>query len=189
MAAYNPESMARAHGRMLPISFKQSIEICNSIRNRNANEAKKMLEQVAAMKKAIKFTRFNRDMGHKRKIGPGRYPVKASSEIMALIESAIANAQFKGLNTSELVICHVVANKGSKTQRYGRQRSRIAKRTNIDIFVQEKKTAGKESKADSGKSAVKATADVKETKAAAAGKKQEKAEAQHKEHMKSEEKK
>lgn len=135
---YNKENMARALGISLPISFKQSIEICNFIRNKDVNYAKGVLSEVIDHKRAIPFKRFNKDMGHKKRVGPGRYPKKASTEILNLINHVEANAQFKGLNTANLVITHINANKGSKVMHFGRKRSREAKRTNIEIAVQEK---------------------------------------------------
>ena len=135
--------MARAAGIALPISFKQSVEICNFIRNKSANEAKKMLQMVADKKSAVPFRRYNWDLSHKKKIGPGRYPEKASKEFIKLIEAAEANAQFKGLNTSNLVISHISANNGGKAWHYGRQSRRKMKRTSIQIIVEETKSQAK----------------------------------------------
>ncbi|MDP6648073.1 MAG: 50S ribosomal protein L22 [Candidatus Woesearchaeota archaeon] len=135
---YNKEHMARSVGIALPVSFKQSIQICNFIKNRNVSDAKKLLNMVVERKTAIPFTRFNSDMGHKKKIGPGRYPEKTSREFIKLIEDVEANAQFKGLNTSNLIIAHISANKAGKAWHYGRQSRRKMKRTNIEIFVEEK---------------------------------------------------
>ena len=134
---YNKENMARAIGKSLPVSFKQSIEICNYIRNKKLNTAKKWLNEVAAGKRAVPFRRFIMDMGHKAKIGPGRFPAKTSSEILNLIDQVEANAQFKGLNTSNLTIIHINANKGATISRSGRKRGMKAKRTNIEIVVKE----------------------------------------------------
>ena len=140
---YNKENMARAIGISLPISFKQSIEICNFIRNKSVNHVKEVLNKVISQEQAIPFRRFNNGMGHKRNIAAGRYPKKASTEILNLINHVEANAQFKGLNTANLVITHINANKASKVMHSGRKRSRRAKRTNVEIVVQEK--AAKES--------------------------------------------
>jgi large subunit ribosomal protein L22 len=118
---YNKENMARVFGRSLPISLKQSIEICNFIRNRNVNYAKNVLNRVINHKQAIPFKRFNANTGHKKKIAAGRYPKKASMEILKLVNSVEANAQFKGLNTSNLVITHINANKASKVMHFGRK--------------------------------------------------------------------
>lgn len=136
---YNKENMARVAGRSLPISTKFSIEICNFIRNKNTSEAKKILRDVVDGKRAVPFKIFKKDLSHKRKIGPGRYPKKPAEEIFKLIESAEANAQFKGLNTSDLCITHINAHLASRPWRYGRQRRRKAKRTHIEIVVEEKK--------------------------------------------------
>jgi len=136
--AYNQEYMARAIGMALPISFKQSVEICRFIGNKNVNDAKKMLQNVVEKKSAIPFKRYNWDLGHKKKIGPARYPEKASKEFIKLIENVEANAQFRGLNTSNLVIAHVSAHKAGKAWHFGRKSRRRMKRTNVEIIVEEK---------------------------------------------------
>ncbi len=135
---YNKENMARALGRSLPISFKQSIEICDFIRNKNVDYAKSILSNVINHKQAIPFRKFNMNIGHKKGIASGRYPKKASMEILSLINHVEANAQFKGLNTANLVITHINANKASKVMHFGRKRSRESKRTNVEIVVQER---------------------------------------------------
>ncbi|MFH0868477.1 MAG: 50S ribosomal protein L22 [Candidatus Woesearchaeota archaeon] len=136
--SYNKETMARALGKSLPISFKQSIEICSLIRNKDVNYAKKVLNGAISLTTPIPFRRFNMNMGHKKNIMSGRYPKKTSTEILKLIDCVEANAQFKGLNTANLVITHINANKASKVTHFGRKRSRDAKRTNVEIVVREK---------------------------------------------------
>src|SRR3989344_7114949 len=143
---YNQEHMARAIGVALPISFKQSVEICRFIKYRNINDAKAILHKVTEKRIPVPFRRYKMDLGHKKKIGPGRYPKNASKEIIKLIESAEANAQFKGINTSNLVITHISAHNAGKAWHYGRKSRRKMKRTNIEIFVEEKKHEDKNSK-------------------------------------------
>ena len=135
---YNKEHMARAVGMALPVSFKQSVEICSLIRDKELSYAKDILSKIIEHKKAVPFKRFRHNIGHKTKIGPGRYPEKTSKEILKLVNSVEANAQFKGLNTSNLVIAHINSNKASKVMRTGRKRNRAAKRTNIEVIVQAK---------------------------------------------------
>ena len=158
---YNKENMARAVGRSLPISPKQSIEICNFIRNKNVNYAKNVLSNVIKEKQIIPFRRFNSDVGHKKQFAAGRYPKKASKEILDLINVVEANAQFKGLNTSNLIITHINSNKAATVMRSGRKRSRKAKRTNVEIVVQEKAI---EKKAEVKKEIKKVKSDDKSTK-------------------------
>jgi len=138
--------MARVIGVALPISFKQSVEICRFIKNRNINDAKTILHKVIEQKTPVPFRRYNWDLGHKTKTGPARYPKNASKEFIKLIESVEANAQFKGLNTSNLRITHVNAHNAGKAWHYGRKSRRRMKRTNIEIVVEESKN-----KNDAGK--------------------------------------
>ncbi len=133
------ENVAKAVGVALPISTKQSIEICNFIRRKPLAKAKQRLIEVINKKMAVPFKRFNDNVGHKRgKIAAGRYPEKSCGEILKLLESVEANAQFKGLNTSNLVITHICAQKAARPWHYGRQRRRKMKRTNVEVIVEEK---------------------------------------------------
>ena len=144
--------MARAVGVALPISYKHSYEVCNFIKNKNIADAKKILESVVEKKVAVPYKRFDFDLSHKKKIGPGRFPEKTSLELIKLLESVEANAQFKGLNTSNLVIIHMSAHKAGKAWHYGRFSRRKMKRTHVEICVEEKakkaedKTKQKETK-------------------------------------------
>ena len=83
--------------------------------------------------------RFNKDIGHKKgKIAAGRFPKKASSEMLKLLVSAEANAQVKGLSAEDLVIIHVRACKATSRMHYGRFYGREMKRTNVELVVQSK---------------------------------------------------
>ena len=130
--------MARAIGMNLPISFKQSVEICRFIKDKNISDAKNSLQKVIDKKIAVPFRRYNWDLGHKKEIGPGRYPKNTSNEFIKLIEAVESNAQFKGLITSNLVISHISAHKAGKAWHYGRKSRRKMKRTNIEIVIEEK---------------------------------------------------
>jgi ribosomal protein L22 len=63
---YAKESMAKARGISLGISSKQSMEVCSFIRGKKLAAAKRMLEDVIAMKRAVPFKRFNHNIGHRR---------------------------------------------------------------------------------------------------------------------------
>ena len=136
--SYDIEHTAKVTGIALPVSFKQSVEVCSFIKNMYVNEAKKILERVIEKKMAVPFKRYKADLSHKKIVGPGRYPEKTSKVLVNLIDNAVANAQFKGLNTSKLFIKHIVANKSGKGLHYGRKPGRKMKRTNIEIIVEEK---------------------------------------------------
>ena len=145
------EHRAKAVGLLMSISIKHGIEICNLIRGKKLEKAKKLLSEAIDMKKPIPYTRFTEGAGHKHGIGPGKYPVKACREILNLVNLVEANAQHKGLDTSSLEIIHICAKKGPKSWHYGRQ-SRIAmKRTHVEIVVEEKEIKKKEVKKETKK--------------------------------------
>ena len=130
--------MALAIGRNMSFSTKHAIEICNHLRKKKLGLAKEILEGVIAKKKAIPFKRFTDGVGHKKgRIAAGRYPVKASKDILKLLKQAESNASIKGLSTEELIIRHLVANKASTPMRFGRQIRREAKRTHMEVIVEE----------------------------------------------------
>ena len=139
------ENTAKVNGKSLNISSKQAMEICSFIRNKNLQEAKKILSEVVLLRYSIPFKRFNDNLSHKKKKGPARYPVKAAKEINKLLESAEANAQFKGLS-KDLVIKHVKADFASRPWHSGRQRRIKMKRTNIELIVEEAKKEEPEKK-------------------------------------------
>ena len=135
---YNKETMAKALGTSLPVSSKHAIEICRMIRNQKVEKAKAMLEKVVELKQAVPFKRFYKNVGHRKgSMGPGRYPTKAAEQILSVLESAEANALFKGLDSSELIITKSVANKASRPMRYGRKRRGKSKRTHVEIIIAE----------------------------------------------------
>lgn len=138
--------MARAAGRDLAISTKQSIEICNNIRQKHLKQVKRILEDAITGRKPIRYTRFNKNIGHKPGMAAGRYPGKAATNILAVLKSAEANAQVKGLNTGNLYVVHISAQKAARPLHYGRQRGTAMKRTHIEIVLQEKARKNKEKK-------------------------------------------
>lgn len=149
---YDKEKMARVVGRDLPISTKQSIEICSFIRGKSLAKAKEDMENTIAMKKPVPFKKFTEGAGHKKgKIAAGKFPVKASKEVLSLLNSLEANAQQKGLSTGNLVVNHICANKASRPPRYGRMRGIYAKRSHIEIVAAESEDLGKKKKGNEKK--------------------------------------
>ena len=141
------ENADKAVGLSLNISTKQSINVCAHIRGRTTTAAKKILNESIALKKAVPFTRFLNGVGHKRgDMGSGSYAPKTCQEILKIVETAEANAQYKGLNSSNLVLAHVSAQKAGGQWRYGRKRRQKMKSTHIEVVVEEKALPKKEVK-------------------------------------------
>lgn len=135
-ATKTTENMAKAVGRSLPISAKQSIEICNFIRKRSLDSARRVLSAAMEKKEPIPFKRFTGGLGHKKGMASGRFPQKACGEILKIINVAEANAQHKGLS-GNLRIKSILAQRASAPWHPGRKRRRRMKRTHIEVVVEE----------------------------------------------------
>ncbi|MEK6874823.1 MAG: 50S ribosomal protein L22 [Nanoarchaeota archaeon] len=131
--SYKPqEPHAKALGRSLSISPKQSQEICRVLRGMPVTKAKELLSKTMNLKEAIPFKHHYTNVGHRKgKIGPGRYPILACKEIRTILTSAETNAAHKGLG-SNLIIKHIIAQEGPKVLR---RMGHHAKRTHIEVVL------------------------------------------------------
>ena len=96
---------------------KHCYHIAKAIRGMNAADAVGYLEDVIAKKRAIPYTRRcrrgrggNTMAGHRKgKMGPGKYPNKASKVFIKLINSAMDNARqrFDTLDAEDLSLIHI----------------------------------------------------------------------------------
>jgi len=119
----NPKKSARAYGRGLSISNKNSVIVCRAISGKNIQKGKKLLEDMMAGKRDI----------------AGKYYTSTATEILRVLKSAESNAEFKGLDTNRLVI-FASAHKGFTFYRPRRSKMRRTKRkiTNLQIVLQQK---------------------------------------------------
>src|SRR5271169_3915610 len=148
----NPEKTAKASGRELKVSHKAAREICKAIKGMMLNQAKQYLRDVAVKKKAIPYMRYNKKLPHRHGIVNafcGRYPVKASHQILDILESAQSNAENKGLDVDRLRIYHAAAYQGIKMKRYtprahGRASPKYDTTTHVEIVLDEKPTQGEQ---------------------------------------------
>lgn len=145
METYDPVTMVRASGRELRISPKAAREICAAIKGMMLEEAKEFLRKVIAKRAAIPYRRYNKKVPHRRGLeGAGRYPVKAASKILEVLENAEANAEYKGFDTEKLKIIHASAYPGAKIRRYmprafGRATPWFETLTHVEVVLQEVK--------------------------------------------------
>jgi len=139
--------MARALGRGIPISVKHGVELANAIRGMSAAKAKKFLEDVMKLDQPVKYKRFNDDLGHKKKCGPARYPVKTATYFLGILKLAESNASFQGISTNDLKIIHISVQKAAGRWHFGRKRRRKFKSAHVEIVLEECPPDGRKSKA------------------------------------------
>lgn len=139
---------AKAAGRALKISPKHAVEICSAIRGMYLEEAQGYLEEVIEMTRPVPFKRHNKKVGHKRGLEgwpTGRYPVKASTQILEVLKNAEANAEYKGLDTENLKIVHISSHrgyviKGWTARAFGRASPFNTPTTHVQIVLGEAET-------------------------------------------------
>jgi len=137
---------ARGKVNEAPISPKHAVEIGRFINGMNLENAEEYLKDVIALKKAVPFKRFNRNVAHKRgleKWDAGRYPQKASQVYLKLLHSVKKNAEYDGLDPENLTIIHVSANRGMRRRGFmpramGRATPKDRESVNIEIIVEER---------------------------------------------------
>lgn len=141
----DPSITAKASGRDLRISPKAAREVCAAIKGMMLDDAKEYLRQLIAKKKPVPFKRYSKKLPHRRGLqGAGRYPVKAARRILEVLESAEANADYKGLDLENLRVAHAAAYPGAKIRRYmprafGRATPRFETLCHVEIVLEQVK--------------------------------------------------
>ena len=138
----DPDSTAKAMGKDMPVSPKFSREICGMIRGMKPETAIKALEDVIELKRAVPLKRYNKRVSHKPGVGPGRYPKKAAKAILGVVKSAVANAEYKGLDADSMVISTVSASRGRTIpghmpRAHGRATQWNQETVNIEVILEE----------------------------------------------------
>jgi large subunit ribosomal protein L22 len=145
----NEKITAKAIKTNANISLKYATEIIREIKGKKVQKAEKFLENIIQKKDFLPLRKYIRKIPHRKgkaksKTKTGRYPVKAAKAFLEIIESAKANADYKGLETEKLFIKHGFASMGfrrTKHQPKGRIAGKIRKKksTHIEIILQEGK--------------------------------------------------
>jgi large subunit ribosomal protein L22 len=111
----DPETTARAMAYELHISPKHAHEVIKAIKGKKVEDAEAFLENVLDMKVAVPYKRYKKKVPHRRGLknwDAGRYPVRATAEILKVLKSARSNAEYKGLDTEALRVWRVATKQG-----------------------------------------------------------------------------
>jgi len=103
-------------------SYKDLTQVCKVVKNKSVSQARKVLNDAVILKKAIRYHKFAKGLGHRSELGGkrGRYPKKECKFVLALLENAVANAIAKGLDETKLFVTHAAAFKQNTFKRYRR---------------------------------------------------------------------
>lgn len=144
-SGFDPEKTAIASGRDMRISPKAAREICAAIRKMYLEEARKFLEDVSLGKRPVPYKRHRKEIGHRRGIQgwyAGRYPKKASLNILKVLSALQANAEEKGLDVERLKIIHAAADRAMSIKKFiprafGRSSPYFQQLTHIQLVASE----------------------------------------------------
>lgn len=143
---YDEVTTAQAMAYELHISPKHSLEICNAIKGMKVENAERYLEEVMEKRIAIPFKQHKKKVAHRKglkKWSVGRYPRKASLEILKLIRDAKNNAEYKGLDADNMEIRHIATKKGrtiegAMPRAFARATPKNTETVTIEIVLEEK---------------------------------------------------
>ncbi len=141
----DPETTAKAMVHEAHISPKHALEVCRAIKGKKVEDAEAYLEAVLEKRVAIPFKRHKKKVAHRKGLKnwyAGRYPVKASEEILKLIRNAKANAEYKGLESEAMKIWHVSTKKGrtikgAMPRAFGRATPKNTETVTIEMVLKE----------------------------------------------------
>lgn len=151
------ENCVQVAGKNVQLSRKVGREIAVFIRGKTVNRAISDLNQVVAGVMPIPYTRHKWSVPHRHgPLAEGRYPWKASKEIIKLLESLKSNAENKALDADSLVVVHAACHQIPTAWHYGRQRRRHRKLAHFEVVgaeaeQKEKKYGKKEAKEEKKK--------------------------------------
>jgi len=136
------ENTSRALGKEMSVSPKHCREVCKMLTGMKVEDAKKYLEEVIELKRAVPYTRFKMYLNPKPKIGPGRYPKNAAKAILRVLQSAQSNAEYKGLDAENMRVKVAAAHRGRIQKSFmpraqGRSTPWNEQTTNIEIILEE----------------------------------------------------
>jgi len=136
------DKTAKAYGYELHCSVKDTKNLAYAIKGMRIEDAKKYLEEIIFMKRALPAVFHKRKVAHQIAIGPGSYPQKAARYMLKTLMNAENNAEYKGFDVENIKISHISTYggrilKGIMPRAQGRATNKNKKTTNIEIIVEE----------------------------------------------------
>jgi len=143
----DPETTTKAMASELHISPKHAREVCRAVRGKKVEDAEAYLENVLDMKEAVPFKRYKKKVAHRRGLKrwyAGRYPMKATDEILKLIRGAKSNAEYKGLDPEALRVWRAATKKGRTIRgiiprAFGRATPKDTETVTVEIVLREER--------------------------------------------------
>ena len=146
-ATMSEKKVAKAMMKNKPVSYKYSNEIISNIKGKRVDKAQAYIQRILNMEEALPLRTYNQKIGHRKGEAKGftksgRYPMRTLEAFMELLETVKANADYKGLDSDNLLIMHMFASQGFSRISYQNQgrisgKRRQKKSTHLEIIVME----------------------------------------------------
>ena len=136
---FDPTRHVRAALREKTISHKHSREIAVAIKGLNVEKARDYLIHVIQLKRSVPFRRYKNQVGLKSDPGTmsGRYPQKAATEVLKLLDNLESNAEYKGMDLDRLKIINATVHKGRIMKRFiPRAQGRATPKNNVYTHIE-----------------------------------------------------
>jgi large subunit ribosomal protein L17e len=143
----NEAKSAKSRGSFLRVSFKNTREAAQAVNGMKLDRAITFLENVKEKKEAVPMRRYAGSTGRTAQgkqfgVTCARWPVKSAEFLLGLLHNAEANADMKGLDTSNLSISHIQVNQAPKQRRrtyraHGRINPYMSNPCHIEVVVSE----------------------------------------------------
>ena len=138
----NPDKTAKAYGKELECSPKDSKNISHALRGMTVKKARTYLEDIMEKRKPLPSVYHKKGKSHQKKTGPASYPQKSARYILKTLKNAVNNAEYKGFDAENMKIKHISAYRGRVIpgmypRAFGRATDKNKKTTNIEIILEE----------------------------------------------------
>merc|ERR1712002_179337 len=138
---------AKARGSNLRVHFKNTRETAQAIKKMPLSRATRYLKNVIAQKEIIPFRRFMGGVGRHAQAkvhgtSQGRWPRKSAEFLLDLLKNAESNAEYKGLDTDNLIVDHIQVDRAPKMRRrtyraHGRINPYMSSPCHIEVVLAE----------------------------------------------------
>lgn len=138
---------AKAISANAAVSLKYSTEIAREIKGKRISWALKFLQDITEHKRHLPLRRYRKEVPHRKgnAIGStktGRYPEKCCKKWLGLLKQAKANADYKGLDSENLIVIHAFASKGIGRRSHQAQgkisgKMRVRKAAHLEVMLKE----------------------------------------------------
>eukprot|EP00812_Abedinium_dasypus_P009384 NODE_3077_length_833_cov_389.394602.p1 GENE.NODE_3077_length_833_cov_389.394602~~NODE_3077_length_833_cov_389.394602.p1 ORF type:complete len:189 (+),score=67.02 NODE_3077_length_833_cov_389.394602:104-670(+) len=129
------------------VHFKNTYEAAMAVRGMNLQKAVRYMQDVCEKRRCVPYRKFlgcvSRTPQCKEwKVSQGRWPIKSCKIVIGLLRNAESNAEFRGLDSDNLIITHVQVNRAKKGHRrtyraHGRMGAYMNSPSHIEMICEE----------------------------------------------------